>query len=113
MTSIDPSFVNDALALAKHIAAGVPLDEAFAKIYHQEPTMRVTDLNGTHLGKTITVRTEEQALTGVLWRIQHEAQRRTTRAIGAAREATDLTHSIKVGAFIGYIPGNADVEVHP
>lgn len=85
---------------------------------HQENTMRVADLNGTHLGKTITVTTKHETITGTLWDVTHEASRITDeRACAAPGTTTDVVgridHRLTIGAVDGSLPGDADVEVHP
>lgn len=114
--TIPASFAEDALTLSKHLAAGAPLAQAFAKTFHQEPTMHVTDLNGTHLGKTITITTKHETITGTLWRVDHEGAQISEGSFCADPETPVLgrvTHHLEIGAATAFFPSTANVEVHP
>lgn len=81
----------------------------------QETTMHVADLNGTHLGKTITVHDDPQKITGTLVAVNHATDViLETRATGPdAHILGRQHHSLTIGTFSGEVRGHSDVEVHP
>lgn len=78
--------------------------------------MHVADLNGTHVGKTITVTTKHQTITGTLYRVDHDSDRISdeitwSKADLATTVVGRSTHRLTIGAVDGTLPGDAKVEV--
>lgn len=66
-------------------------------------------LNGTHLGKTVTVHHHQGTYTGELDSVEHH---RETESIGHHRTDTDQWVSMCVGvAEIGHVPTNTPVTI--
>lgn len=80
------------------------------RLFRQEPTMHVTDLNGTHLGKTITVHDDPQKIT-----VNHDTDIIVeSRASGPdARILGRQRHILTIGTFNGEVRGDSQVEVRP